>query len=141
MAKKNLTSLKSFLDHKVIEFNKPSFIKEDPVCIPHLFSKKQDIEIAGFFAAVFAWGIRKTIINKSKTLLQLMDHAPYDVCLTIQRMTLKNWRVFVTALSMIQTCFILFRFLNFIIPIMIRWSGPSSRNRRGHCRTIRLKMV
>ena|SRR5690606_24365695 len=81
MAKKNLTSLKSFLDHKVIEFNKPSFIKEDPVCIPHLFSKKQDIEIAGFFAAVFAWGIRKTIINKCKVLLQLMDHAPYDFCL------------------------------------------------------------
>ncbi len=74
------TGLKNFLDKKVIQFNNPSFIKEDPVCIPHLFSKKQDIEIAGFFAAIFAWGIRKTIINKGKTLLELMDNAPHDFC-------------------------------------------------------------
>lgn len=73
--------LKKFLDQKVNQFNNPSFIKEDPVCIPHLFTKKQDIEIAGFFAAIFAWGIRKTIINKGKALLQLMDNTPYDFCL------------------------------------------------------------
>lgn len=64
-----------------MQFNNPGFIKDDPVCIPHLFSKKQDIEIAGFFAATFAWGIRKTIINKSKLLMQLMDNAPYDFCI------------------------------------------------------------
>ena len=73
--------LKEFLDKKVIEYNKLSFIKEDPVSIPHLFSKKQDIEIGGFFAAIFAWGIRKTIINKSKELLERMDNAPHDFCL------------------------------------------------------------
>jgi len=78
---KNRSELKKFLDKKVIQFNNPEFIKDDPVCIPHLFSKKQDIEIAGFFAAIFAWGIRKTIINKSKLLFQLMDHAPYDFCI------------------------------------------------------------
>jgi uncharacterized protein (TIGR02757 family) len=77
----NFRDLKSFLDKKVIQFNNPSFIKDDPVSIPHLFSKKQDIEIAGFFAAIFAWGFRKTIINKSKLLLQLMDNAPYNFCL------------------------------------------------------------
>jgi uncharacterized protein (TIGR02757 family) len=81
MEKENIISLKKFLDSKVIQFNNPSFIKDDPVCIPHLFSKKQDIEIAGFFAAMFAWGIRKTIISKCKLLLQLMDNAPYDFCL------------------------------------------------------------
>ena len=82
MEKKNITTgLKKFLDKKVLEFNNPSFIKDDPVCIPHLFSKKQDIEIAGFFAAIFAWGTRKTIINKCKSLLQLMDNAPYDFCI------------------------------------------------------------
>lgn len=73
--------LHEFLDRKVIEFNTAAFIEDDPICIPHLFSKKQDIEIAGFFAAIFAWGIRKTIINKSKLLLQLMDNAPHDFCL------------------------------------------------------------
>ena len=66
---------------KVKQFNNPSFIKDDPVSIPHLFSKKQDIEIAGFFAAIFSWGIRKTIINKGKTLMELMENAPYDFCL------------------------------------------------------------
>ncbi len=79
--KNSENDLKKFLDGKVTEFNKPIFIKDDPICIPHLFSKKQDIEIAGFFAAVFAWGIRKTIINKCKSLLQLMDNAPYDFCI------------------------------------------------------------
>ncbi|MEO6819166.1 MAG: TIGR02757 family protein [Ginsengibacter sp.] len=74
-------NLQKFLDRKVSEFNNPAFIKDDPVCIPHLFTKKQDIEIAGFFAAIFAWGIRKTIINKSTLLMQLMDNSPHDFCL------------------------------------------------------------
>ena len=82
MEKKNIAAdLKIFLDKKVLEFNNPSFIKDDPVCIPHLFSKKQDIEIGGFFAAIFAWGTRKTIINKCKSLLTLMNNTPYDFCI------------------------------------------------------------
>ena len=87
---KTQNDLKKFLDQKVIQFNNPSFIKEDPVCIPHLFSKKQDIEISGFFAAIFAWGIRKTIINKSKALLELMDNSPYDFCLNHSDKDLKK---------------------------------------------------
>ena len=75
------TELKTFLDRKVAEFNRPSFIPSDPVSVPHGFSKKQDIEIAGFFAAVFAWGNRTTIIAKTKELMQLMDNAPYQFCL------------------------------------------------------------
>ena len=73
--------LKEFLDNKVLLYNQPSFIPADPVCIPHLFTKKQDIEIAGLFAAVFAWGNRTTIINKSKELMQLMDMQPHEFCL------------------------------------------------------------
>lgn len=75
-------ALKTFLDKKVDEYNQPFFIKNDPVCIPHFFTKKQDIEIAAFFAAVFAWGNRTTIINKSKELMQLMDMAPHEFCLS-----------------------------------------------------------
>ncbi len=74
-------SLKQFLDEKAAQYNRPAFIKDDPVCIPHSFTKKQDIEIAGFFASIFAWGNRTTIINKSKELMQLMDNRPYDFCL------------------------------------------------------------
>lgn len=71
-------NLKGFLDGKVDEYNRPSFIKHDPICIPHLYTKKQDIEIAGFFASIFAWGNRTIIINKSRELMKLMEDAPYD---------------------------------------------------------------
>jgi uncharacterized protein (TIGR02757 family) len=74
----NAQKLKDFFDRKVDEYDQPSFIKNDPVCIPHLFRKKQDIEIAGFFAAIFAWGSRTIIINKSTELVKRMDNAPYD---------------------------------------------------------------
>ena len=70
-----------FLNEKVIAYNRPGFIAADPVCIPHSFSKQPDIEIAGFFAAIFAWGNRTTIINKSRELMQLMENAPYAFCL------------------------------------------------------------
>jgi uncharacterized protein (TIGR02757 family) len=73
--------LKDFLDSKVEQYNTPAFIKDDPVCIPHFFTKKQDIEIAALFASVFAWGNRTIIIKKSKDLLQRMDNAPYDFIL------------------------------------------------------------
>ena len=73
--------LKRFLDSKVAEFNRPSFIAEDPVCIPHAFRLKQDQEIAGFFAAIFAWGNRGVIISKARALLERMDDAPYAFCL------------------------------------------------------------
>ncbi|RZL31837.1 MAG: DUF2400 family protein, partial [Pedobacter sp.] len=73
--------LKNFLDAKVEQYNKPNFIENDPICIPHLFTQKQDIEIAGFFASILAWGQRKTIINKCKELLNRMDNAPYDFVL------------------------------------------------------------
>jgi uncharacterized protein (TIGR02757 family) len=76
-----MSPLKEFLDKKVALYNQPSFIKDDPISIPRSFTKKQDIEIAGFFAAIFSWGNRSTIINKSKELMQLMDNAPYEFCL------------------------------------------------------------
>jgi len=73
--------LKKFLNSKVDFYNQPSFISLDPVSIPHQFTKKQDIEIAGFFAAIFSWGNRTTIINKSNELMQLMNNAPHQFVL------------------------------------------------------------
>jgi uncharacterized protein (TIGR02757 family) len=73
-----MKSLKSFLDSKVLQYNEPSFVKDDPLGIPHRFTKKQDIEIAGFFAAILAWGNRKSIINSCDKLMGLMDNAPHD---------------------------------------------------------------
>jgi uncharacterized protein (TIGR02757 family) len=74
-------NIKKILDQKVRQYNKIDFIQNDPICIPHQFKKQQDIEIAAFFAAIFAWGNRTTIINKSNELLERMDHSPYSFCL------------------------------------------------------------
>jgi len=76
--------LKSSLDQWVEQYNQPNFIVDDPIQIPHRFSRKQDIEIIGFWTAVLAWGQRKTIINKSLELIDLMDGQPYDFILNHQ---------------------------------------------------------
>ena len=74
-------SLSEFLNKKVLEYERPSFIAADPISVPHQFSKKQDIEIAAFFSAIFAWGNRTTIINKTNELMELMHFSPHDFCL------------------------------------------------------------
>lgn len=76
--------LQTFLDECVEQYNSPDFITNDPISIPHRFSKLQDIEIIGFWSAMLAWGQRKTIINKSLELVELMDNAPYDFILNHQ---------------------------------------------------------
>lgn len=73
--------LKDFLEFKFHQYNTSKFIVEDPISIPHQFSKKQDIEIAAFLAAILAWGNRKTIIRNANSLLELMDLSPYDYIL------------------------------------------------------------
>lgn len=84
-------SLQEFLDAKVIRYNQPAFIESDPVSIPHIFTQPQDREIIGFFAATLAWGQRKTIINKCKELIRLMDGAPYDFICNHQEEDLKRF--------------------------------------------------
>jgi uncharacterized protein (TIGR02757 family) len=86
--------LKQFLDSKVKEYNCPAFIKDDPISIPHLFTKKQDIEIAGFFASVFSWGNRTTIISKSKELMERMDNSPHEFIKTYREKDLKKLKGF-----------------------------------------------
>src|SRR5882757_6018939 len=76
-----LPDIRAFLDRKVDEYNRPSFIANDPISIPRGFTGRQDIEIAGFFAAIFSWGNRTTIINKTQQLMQWMDNAPYQFIL------------------------------------------------------------
>lgn len=77
----NQRELKIFLDGRVRQYNQPSFIVRDPVSVPHRFRKKQDREIAGFFAAVFSWGNRTTIIQKSNELMDAMGPSPHAFCL------------------------------------------------------------
>jgi uncharacterized protein (TIGR02757 family) len=77
MKQVDLLLLKEFLDEKHLLYNNKKFIETDPISIPHLFTKKQDIEIAAFFAATIAWGNRQSIIKNANKLMQLMDFAPH----------------------------------------------------------------
>ena len=86
----DLKGLKKLLDEKVRLYNQPSFIKGDPIQVPHRFSKKQDIEIAGLFAAVLAWGNRTSIINSCNKLIHWMDEAPHDFILNHKDTDLKK---------------------------------------------------
>ena len=82
--------LKAFLDAKVKQYNTPDFIANDPITLPHSYKLKQDIEISGLFAAVLAWGQRKTIINKCRNLMARMDNAPYDFAINHKEEDLKK---------------------------------------------------
>ena len=86
----HVNELREFLDKKVDEYNQPFFISGDPISIPHLFTQLQDIEISAFFSAIFSWGNRTTIIQKSRELMSLMDMRPYDFCLHAQPSDLKR---------------------------------------------------
>lgn len=70
--------LRDFLNEKAELYNRPDFIASDPIQIPHLFTQKEDIEIAGFLAATIAWGNRKMIINSAHKIIDRMGNSPYD---------------------------------------------------------------
>jgi uncharacterized protein (TIGR02757 family) len=70
--------LKDFLDERVDLYNRPDFIRFDPISIPHRFSLKEDIEIAGFLAATIAWGSRVSILKSSDRMMMIMGYTPYD---------------------------------------------------------------
>ncbi len=89
--KKIPNKIVDFLNESVDKYNQPSFIENDPISIPHRFSKLQDIEIMGFWVAMLAWGQRKTIINKANELVNLMDGAPYDFILNHQEKDRKRF--------------------------------------------------
>jgi uncharacterized protein (TIGR02757 family) len=86
--------LKIFLEEKYRQYNQLSFISSDPISIPHQFSRKEDIEISGFFAATLAWGQRITIIRNSTRLMHLMDNSPYDFIMNFKERDLENFKGF-----------------------------------------------
>src|ERR1700750_2096792 len=86
--------VKELLDLKADQLNKPNFIQNDPVQIPHRFKKKQDIEISGLFAATLAWGQRKTIISNCNKLMSLMEDSPHDFILNYKETDLDRFSNF-----------------------------------------------
>lgn len=91
----NKNELKDFLDSKVSQYNNPNFIESDPIKIPHNYSLKEDIEIAGFLTATIAWGNRKSIINNAKRLMDLLDNSPFDFIKNYEERDLDKLQPFV----------------------------------------------
>jgi len=89
------SELKEFLNTKVEQYNNTSFIESDPIQIPHQFSKKEDIEIAGFLTATIAWGNRKSIINNANKMMQLMEQTPHDFVINHSQKDLDSLQHFV----------------------------------------------
>jgi uncharacterized protein (TIGR02757 family) len=87
--------LKDFLDRKEDQYNRPDFITNDPISIPHRFSLKEDIEIAGFLTAAISWGARTTIIQNASRLMRLLDDAPYQFVVESEPADLEDLRSFV----------------------------------------------
>lgn len=87
--------LKSLLDEWADRFNRPDFIANDPISIPHRFTKRQDIEISALFAATLAWGQRVTIIRSCDTLMKLMDNSPHEFIMRQGPKDLKRMEKFV----------------------------------------------
>jgi uncharacterized protein (TIGR02757 family) len=89
------SELKSFLDEKVCLYNNSKFIESDPIQIPHQYSLKEDIEIAGFLSASIAWGNRKMIISNANKMMEIMGNTPYDFVMNHKQHHLEDLENFV----------------------------------------------
>ena len=87
--------IKALLDGAYRAYCHPGFIPEDPVSVPRRFTKREDIEIAGFFAALFAWGKRSIILQKTNLLMKLMDDDPHAFILSFREQDLNGLKHFV----------------------------------------------
>ncbi len=73
--------VRDFLERKAEQYNGRWFIEKDPISIPHLFTKKEDIEISGFLVSTIAWGRRSMILQKARILMEWMHMSPHDFVL------------------------------------------------------------
>lgn len=89
------SDLHNILEEKYILYSTRGFIPDDPISIPHRFTKKEDIEIAGFLSAIIAWGNRKSIIKSANRIIEYMNEAPHDFILNHEDKDLKSFQKFV----------------------------------------------
>ncbi len=90
-----MKNISDFLNEKVIQYNNPSFIESDPISIPHLFTRKEDIEISGFLTSIIAWGRRAAIIKTANRWMDLMDNSPYDFLINASDIEMRRFDGFV----------------------------------------------
>ena len=91
----DFNELKEFLDEKAQQYNHSDFIELDPIQIPHMYTDKEDVEIAGFLAATISWGNRVSILKSAHKMMKLMGNSPYDFVLNHKEKHLKKFDGFV----------------------------------------------
>jgi uncharacterized protein (TIGR02757 family) len=89
------SELFDFLEAKHDKYNRPEYIPQDPISVPHQFSKKEDIEIAAFLTSIISWGTRSSIIKSANKLMQTMDLEPYNFILHASEKELATLKSFV----------------------------------------------
>lgn len=92
---KQWLELKEILEEKADLYNRTTFIEDDPISIPHLFSKREDIEISGLLTAIISWGQRKTLIRNAREMMIRMDDAPFEFVMHHTEADLKRFQNFV----------------------------------------------
>lgn len=92
--KLSIPAIRDFLEAQVEIYNCPEFIENDPVSIPHAYTRREDIEISGLVAATLAWGQRTTIIAKCRAFFDMMDNQPYDFIMNHSENDLKPFEHF-----------------------------------------------
>jgi uncharacterized protein (TIGR02757 family) len=90
-----IENLSDLLNQKVKQYNNLQFIETDPVSIPHMFTKKEDIEISGFLTSVISWGRRPAILKSAHKLMELMDNSPYDFLMNSNVIEFKRFEGYV----------------------------------------------
>jgi len=70
--------IRELLELKHSQYNRPEFILNDPLSVPHSFTRREDIEISAFLTATIAWGNRLSIIRSANRMMDLMDRSPYE---------------------------------------------------------------
>ncbi len=73
-----LPSLRRFLDPIIRLVEEPGYIAADPVAFMHRYEDTEDRNLAGFLAALMAWGRRDIVMAKVGNLLERFDTNPAD---------------------------------------------------------------
>lgn len=73
LTRRELLSLKPVLDREAERMETPAYVPDDPVQFMHGQPDVLDAEVAGFLAAMMAWGRRDIVIAKTRDLLRRID--------------------------------------------------------------------
>ncbi len=70
--------MKELLDELYERYNRPEFIAEDPISVPHRYTSREDREVAGFLSATIAWGNRRAIVKSANRMMEYLDDSPSE---------------------------------------------------------------